>query len=256
MGAKINNNFNGLPFTVLILFFMALALSVVLWAGTLWLQSTIYSEPAGDIYWRAPAVGVGMALFLGLWVVADCRTGGRVRPLHQTSVYETKRYDEFKAVLAKNGPEVTFKRVPSAEQRLIYREDGRADGRPLPSRPEKIIVTDGGAPLAFEPQRDAKGNFHTDAGQNLRYVDKYGRVMLEGDLGEVSQFHFDWLALNLLFNGLLLGLWFVGLWLVLRYQWSHALGLAFVLWGAMTLLLVPMILDYAEQAFHVVATVR
>ncbi len=243
-------------FTVLILFVLALALTVLLWAGTLWLQSTIYSEPAGDIYWRAPAVGFGMALFLGLWVFADCRTGGRVRPLHQTSVSEIKQYDEFKAVLTKNGAEETFKRMPNAESRHDYRADGRGDGKPLPSRPDKIIVTEGGAAVAFEPERDAKGNFHTQQGQNLHYVDKYGRVMLEGDLGELSQFRYDWLLLNLLFNGLLLGLWFAGLWLLLRYQWSHALGLAVVLWAAMTLLLVPMILDYVEQTFHVVPTVR
>ena len=243
-------------FTVLILFVLALALTVVLWAGTLWLQSTIYSEPPGNLYWSAPAVGVGMALFVALWMVVDCRTGGRVRPLHQTSLSETKRYDEFKAVLTKNGAEETFARVPNAEARLDYRADGRRDGKPLPSRPEKIIVAEGGAAVAFEPERDAKGNFHTQQGQNLHYVDKYGRVMLEGDLGEVSQFHFDWLALNLLFNGLLFGLLFAGLWLLLRYQWAHALGLAFVIWAAMTLLVVPMILDYAEQAFHVVPTVR
>ncbi len=245
-------------FTVLILFVVALALTVVLWAGSLWFQSAIYSEPAGELYWRAPAVGVGLTLFLGLWVVADCRTGGRVRPLHQTSVYETKTYDEFKAVLTKNGPEVTFKRVPNADERFIptYREDGRGDGRPLPSRPEKIIVQDAGAAVVFQPERDAKGNFHTREGQNLRYLDKSGRVMLEGELGEVSQFRWDWLFLNLFFNLFFFLLWFAGLWLLLRYQWVHAFGLALVFWLAMTLIVVPMILDYAEQAFHVVPTIR
>lgn len=238
--------------TVLVLLLVGLALAVVLWAGSLWFQSAIYSEPAGQLYWRAPAVGFGLALFLGLWATADCRTGGRVRPLHQTSLSETKHYNEFKAALTKNGPEETFKRVPNADSRLDYRADGRGDGRRLPERPEKIIVQDGGAAVAFEPERDAKGNFRTEQGQNLRYVDKYGRVMLEGDLGEVSQFHWDWLFLNLFFNLGFLVLWFAGLWLLLRYQWAHALGLAVVFWAAMTLIPVPMILDYTERLFQVV----
>jgi len=79
-------------------------------------------------------------------------------------------------------------------------------------------------------------------------------VMMEGDLGEVSQFRWDLLLLNLLFNGLHVALWFAGLWLVLRFQWSHALGFAVCLWLVMTLLPVPMVLDYAQQAFHVVTT--
>ena len=201
---------------------------------------------------RAPAVGVGLTLFLALWVIVDCRNGGRIRPLHQTSVYQTKQFDEFKAVVRKNGPEETFKRVPNADNRTDYRVDGRRDGAKLPEHPEKIIVTDNGAPDVFEPQRNANGSFRIEPGQNLQYYDKYGRSMTAGELGAVSKLRYDWLFLDFLFNMGFLGLMFAGLWLVLRYQWSHALGLAFVLWLAMILFPVPMILDYAQQTFHVV----
>ncbi len=51
-------------FTVLILLAMALILSVVLWAGSIWFQGWLYEEPAGGLYWRAPAVGVGMTVSL------------------------------------------------------------------------------------------------------------------------------------------------------------------------------------------------
>jgi hypothetical protein len=239
-------------FTVLILLVMALILSVVLWAGTIWFQGWLYSEPAGDLYWRAPAVGVGLTLFLAVWVIVDCRNVGRVRPFHQTSISETKEFKELKAVVRKNGPEETFKRIPDAEDRQVFRVDGRRDGNKLPQQPEKIIVTEDGAAVVFEPQRNANGNFRTERGQNLQYIDKYGRVMTAGGFGAVEQVRYDWLFLNLFFNAAHLGLWFAGLWLVLRYQWSHALGLAFLLWLAMTLFPVPMILDYAQQTFHVV----
>ena len=42
--------------------------------------------PAGELYWRAPAVGVGMAVFSRLWVIVDCRTGGHCPFPVQTSV--------------------------------------------------------------------------------------------------------------------------------------------------------------------------
>ena len=236
-------------FTVLILLALALILSVLLWAGTLWFQGWLYSEPAGNLSWSAPAVGVGITLFLAIWVIVDCWTGGRVQPLQKTSVAETRRFDEIKAVVTKKGPEETFRRVPNADNRLDYRQ---ADGTTLPRSPEKIIVDEAGAKIAFEPERDAKGNFTRQQGQNLRYLDKYGRVMVEGELGEVTQYRFDLLFLNVLFNLLHFGLWFAGLWLLLRYQWSHALGLAAGLWLAMTLFPIPMLLGFAESAFHIV----
>lgn len=238
-------------FTILILFVLAVVLSIILWAGSLWLQGWLYETPTERLYWRAPAVGVGMALFLAVWTIVDCRTGGRVQPLQRTSMYDTKRYDTLKAVLTPKGPEETFKRVGSADERLNYRLDGQRDGKALPARPERVIVDDGGAATAFEPERDGQGHFKTQTGENLRYYDKSGRTMLEGELGEVSQFRWDLLLLNLLFNALHLGLWFAGLWLVLRFQWAHALGFAVCLWLAMTLFPVPMVLDYAQQAFNI-----
>jgi hypothetical protein len=42
----------------------------------------------------------------------------------------------------------------------------------------------------------------------------------------------------------------------LRFQWAHALGLAFVIWLVMTLLVLPMLLAYAaevSQARHAVS---
>ena len=40
-------------------------------------------------------------------------------------------------------------------------------------------------------------------------------------------------------------LWFVGLWVLMRFQWGHALGLAFVMWLTVTLVILPMLLDTA-----------
>ena len=54
-----------------------LALAVLLWAGTLWFQGYIYSEPAGHLYWRAPAAGIALTLFLAVWGWVAYRAPGR-----------------------------------------------------------------------------------------------------------------------------------------------------------------------------------
>ena len=39
--------------------------------------------------------------------------------------------------------------------------------------------------------------------------------------------------------------WWLSLWLLMRFQWSHALGLGFVLWLVFTLSIMPLLLAYA-----------
>jgi hypothetical protein len=117
----------------------------------------------------------------------------------------------------------------------------------------KVVKAEAGATYEFEPERDANGKFRRDAGQNLRYYDKNGRFIDEGNPGQVQQFRWDWLLWNVFFHIFHLVLWFTGLWLVLRYQWAHALGFAICIWLAMTLIAVPMLMNYAEQAYQIVA---
>ena len=240
-------------FTVLILFLTALVLSVLLWAGAVWLQTWLYEAPAGDLYWRRPAVGVGLAAFYALWVIVDCRTGGHCGSLFK-SVSTLKQYDQIGAVVKRNGkdsPEETYRK--EGADFMLVGPDGRVTSTKLPEAPERIIIKDADATAVFEPERDAKGNFKRETGQNLHYYDiKSGRTIDEGDLGRVQQFHWGWLIWNVLFNVLHLGLWFAGLWLVLRFQWGHALGFAVCLWLVMTLFPIPMIFDYVEKAFQVV----
>jgi hypothetical protein len=59
---------------------------------------------------------------------------------------------------------------------------------------------------------------------------------------------------NLLLNFLHLGVWFACLWLLLRFQWGHALGFAVVLWLALTLTILPMLFTKTEAASPYKAT--
>src|SRR5262245_54997964 len=55
---------------LLVVFF---SLAVLLAAGSLAIQGYIYSEPVGDIFWRAPAAAAVLTAFLGFWCYLNYR---------------------------------------------------------------------------------------------------------------------------------------------------------------------------------------
>jgi hypothetical protein len=242
--------------TILILLVVAVVLSVILWAGSLLMQGWLYETPVEQLYWRAPAVGGGLALFYGLWLIVDCGlTAGHCGSFYRScSTVEQK--EVLKAKVKKNGQPDTYKlnKAASPAYYVLVGPDGLPTTTRLTEAPEQILIEEGGTTAVFEPERDAKGNFKREQGQNLYYYanDKSGRFIEEGNPGQIQRFHWDWLLWNVLFNVLHLGLWFAGLWLILRFQWAHALGFAVCLWLAMTLFPIPMVTGYAEQLFQVV----
>jgi hypothetical protein len=227
---------------ILILVVVWVVLTVLLAAWTLWFQGYIYSEPVGEIYWRAPAAGTALALFTALWVMLDYGTDGRYRPLHEFSFREEQWYDDL-WVVNQDGKEDHFERRTDNRYR-------NKNNKELPSRPNRITASNkkDGEKHVFEPDRDDKGHFKLE-NNTLRYYerDNRARFMVEGHLGEISIFHPGWLVLNLLLNFGLLIVWFLALWLLLRFQWSHALGLAVVFWGVMLLFVLPPVLTQAEN---------
>src|SRR5215469_15735149 len=59
---------------VVVLLVVFAVLSLLLAAWTLFFQGYIYSEPVEAIYWRAPAAGAALTLFLLIWMVLDYRS--------------------------------------------------------------------------------------------------------------------------------------------------------------------------------------
>jgi hypothetical protein len=227
---------------ILLLLLIWFALVVFLAAWTLFFQGYIYTEPVSDLTWRAPAAGSALALFVCLWTVLACRAPGQYQTLFNFSNDDSRSYEEL--TVTQGGKDEVYKKVSGKSGRLEYR---RGD-RPLPSRPDKITLTEDGQKATFEPDRDAKGNFKPAGDSTLRYHDDRGREMVEGRLGEVNTTRTGRLLLNLLLNFFHLALWFVCLWLLLRFQWAHALGLAVVMWAVMTLFVLPPLLGKAETA--------
>ena len=85
--------------------------------------------------------------------------------------------------------------------------------------------------------------------QALRYKEEGGdRFIVEDEMGKMFWYKRSSMVYNFLLNGLHLLLWFLALWLLLNFQWSHALGFAAVCWLVVTLALLPYLLGRARDA--------
>jgi hypothetical protein len=233
----------GLWLTFLLIF---VGLTVLFWWGTLFLQNYLYNEPVSEMFWRAPVAALVLTLFLGFWVRLDYRSPGHYNALFEFSTpLEEERFKQFWSV--KNGKEILFKQAKNRQGRIVYRdaaqkEWSRSDTEGIV---KAIIVEENGEKVRFEAQLTPDGKFKPGP---VQYVEGGGRsrVMSEDDIGHLSRPRRGLLFLNLLLNGLHLGVWFLCLWLLLRFQWSHALGLAFVFWLALTFFL-PTLFNKAED---------
>lgn len=239
---------------VLTFFVVVFALAVILWAGTLGLQGLIYSEPAEALFWRGPAAGAALGALLGVWClltyrmyVEDLQTNPAQLQLPMDTIFrfqptQTTVVDKLWSV--KGDQETLFRKVEVGEHGIEYRD---ALGNPW-SRSDTdaivkaIIIEEGNQKSRFEPRLTRDEKFAAKAGPFPGYYEVNGRRYME-TLGRVSLFHRGRWMLSILFNALHFGLWFLVLWLLLRFQWPHALGLAVVFWAVMTLAALPMLFD-------------
>src|SRR5262249_33936496 len=89
---------------------------------------------------------------------------------------------------------------------------------------QAIIIQEkeGGEKIRFEPRLDRDGNF-TAKEPFPPYYEVNGRRVMD-ELGQVTLSSFGMWLLNIFLNLLHFGVWFVCLWLLLKFQWPHALG--------------------------------
>jgi hypothetical protein len=242
---------------ILVLVVVWLALVAVLWVGTLWGQGYFYEEPTEDLYWRAPAAASALAAFFAAWCLVDYRAADSqtqelpYETLLRFSPREDRELAQFWSI-KRRGPstqEILFKKSTGPRGRAEYRsEQGqtwvRNDSEGIT---EAIAFEDNGQKVRLDAELTLEGNFKTTPS---RYVESGGRrwEMLSDQPGRVSSFRWGLFFANILLNLFHLALWFVCLWLLLRFQWTHALGLAFAFWLAMLLVLVPMLLDWSLAA--------
>jgi hypothetical protein len=224
-------------------------LVALLTGGVRWLQTSIYSEPAAGLIWRGPLAATLLTLLLAAWGYMDSTPPGQYSSFFTFSPGDLKEYSHLRAVVLKDGKEtsLSYRLRKSAQGGGEYREIN-SPYRPLPRRPEAIFVEEDGQEIRFEPQRQADRKLKVDFGQALRYVDNRGRVMSEDSFGRVTTFRWGTFLAYATLNVTHFLLWFGCFWLILRFQWSHALGLTAVAWMVMTFVLVPLYLHKVEEA--------
>jgi hypothetical protein len=244
---------------LLTLLIFCVVLVVVLWAGSLWLQSWLYNEPAPNLFWGAPAAAGVMTLFLAVWCLLDYKSRDPSTPdprfdsLFFFGPSQTKVYPLIRSV--KNGQETVYQLTNGEFHMMVFPYSKWTVS-------DEIIVEESGQEDHFKPDRDAKGFYKREPynppwglgwlvgpgpARPLRYYDPRGRVMTEDAVGQVTTFRWGLFLVNLLLNLVHLALWFVCFWLLLRYQWPHALGLAFCLWLLMTVAIIHMLAAMATQ---------
>jgi len=143
----------------------------------------------------------------------------------------------------KNDEKVKYVRQPVPPNKYEYRDTTLAK-RPWSSTGVKAIeFTHDGQQYRFEPKE-------VEAGSYPMFVSPEGwrmKVYETGPDGIPDIFRTGRFIANLTLNLVHLVLWFACLWLLLRFQWSHALGLAFCLWLLVTIVILPLMLSYAAQ---------
>jgi hypothetical protein len=220
-----------------------LVLMVFLAVWTAWFQAYIYSQPVAGLIWRAPAAGSAVALVLVIWCWLDYGPPpGKYPALFYSPAEETEPYKELWGV--KGGRKTLYKREKDAAGRYEYRDNAK---KPLPSHLDGIIVKEDGEEVLFKPELDDQGKFKIERGQYLRYIDPNGRVMSEAAMGQLSAARWGLIIGNLVLNFVHLLVWVACLWLLLEFQWWHAVGQAVVCWLVMSLFIMPMVLGKVED---------
>jgi hypothetical protein len=228
-------------FLVFVLVF--LAVTVVCWAGTLFFQGYLYSEPVAQLYWRAPLAGLVVTLFLAFWSYLEYRKPGSYGPLHEFTMQEDEQFTKLWGL--KKGREILFVPRKTAQGRTEYRnpDTGKVWSRSDPEGiMEAVIVEDkDGEKIRFDADLTPDGKFRMAPGEPARYVEEGGqhRAMTDNDIGVVHMRRWGRFMANIVLNVLHLAVWFACLWLVLDFQGWHAFGLALVVWLIVTLTIMP-----------------
>jgi len=240
---------------LLLLLLVGAVLAGLLYVGALIFQGVFYTEPSTQLSWGAPAAAGVITLFLGLWCALDANNRGATsQDLPYDTLFRFSPEEEMTpgpveqlwAVRKDSKDPVEYKRRKYAVggiSHVEYVEAARPDHRWNSSAVvDAILIRIDGQEYRFVPKQTREGGYR-------QFVDADGWVMREydpgGPTGQPTKFRSGRFLANLLLNSLHLGLWFGCLWLLLRFQWAHALGLGLILWLVMTLTFLPMLLTQA-----------
>ncbi|MCI0738925.1 MAG: hypothetical protein L0Y72_07765 [Gemmataceae bacterium] len=236
---------------LLILLLTGITLGVVLYVGGFFLQAYIYTEPSNGLIWQAPATAALLTLLLAFWCwrVASHPDAHPLDIPYDTVFRFSARVDMYKQpvkelwAIKKNGEKVPYLRKRLVEPPYYLYVDKNGNSWRQSGVTKIMIVVDGGEKLIFDVVEASAGGYR-------QFVHPDGWTMVEYDKGPTglpTSFRFGRFLMNVVLNTMHFMLWFLGLWLLMRFQWAHALGLAAAAWATFTLVLLPMLLSYAAE---------
>jgi hypothetical protein len=238
------------------LLIFGLSLGVGLFVGGLFVQGYIYTEPSAQLRWGAPATGAVLFLFVTFWSLIVVFSGSTPTDIPFDVIQRfSPTVDKFRSPVSeltavrKGGNKETYKLHKSSPFPGATRSDYRSvrDGKPWNSdNVEAIVIKSDDGDMRFmqvaedQRARGAYPQFVSDDGWAMTVYD-------DGPTGQPTKFRFGRFVVNLFLNFLHLALWFVCLWLLMRFEWFHALLGACALWLICTLIILPMLLTFAAR---------
>jgi hypothetical protein len=231
---------------LLILLLIGVAVAALLLVGTAVIQGYLYSQPVEGIFWRSAAAGTAVAGFFGCWCWVESRAPGQFESLLDFSPSNSLKFESFWSERTgdRGKQEILYTRGKDSGGRVRYYDADQREWRRLDNgMMTAIIVEENGEKHRFEAEMTPQGALKVEENRPLRYVEKDGRrrVMTDDMIGEISTTRYAILLGNLLLNFAHLLVWFPCLWLLLKFQWPHALALAAALWLAFALVVWPVL---------------
>lgn len=239
-------------------------LVAVFWGGSLWLQAYLYNEPASGMYWRAPAAATATTLCLAFWCYLESSSydpaeGG---PAYDVFIYaaasRTTYFPEFAATnldpAGKEGKPIRYRTRDRTMVSPPYRKWSPTD---------LIIVKEDGNEVRFVAEKDGHGHYVRErkrapaglgwlisagAEQPLRYKDGRGRIMTEDAVGQLTSSRWGRFWAVVLLSVAQFVVCFACLWLLIGFQWPHALLIAVVLWSVITFAFMHMLVTAVDSA--------
>ena len=224
---------------VLKILLLYVCLAALLWGLGNSIQRMIYTEVSTGLPWRG-AAGAAVIITVGvLWPLGFNSIASEWRwPITFDDQFlfqnVTRTAVEFEAFLVPDeaGREIRYHRRPTVRG-YEYRDDS---GRVMPTSPLVMIgIPKSGDPIRFEVVKDAEGYIDRSRGGTY-YVAPDGTEYAESDLltGGLATISYGQVFIILTGDLLIWAAWFLVIWLLLRFQWPHALGLsipAWLFWG-------------------------
>lgn len=225
---------------VLLILFVYPALAAVLFAGSRFLQATFYETLAKGLWWRAlVAAGIIWGVCL-VWPSLFNRSEGLRWPVNfddmlflRTPEAKGIRFKQLIVVEEETGRQRSYQRVVTTTGKVEYRD---AENRPMPQTPFVVIaVPEEGEAVRWEVVRDKDG--YIDRSQGIAYYqNSEGKRVPETALftGMPEEVGYGQFFLTLFGDLVLFATWFLVLWLVMQFQWPHALLITlplFFIWG-------------------------